>query len=104
LNLQKYRDSRLVVNERAKNNSQTHFGNMHFIQMVEVFKTNVSNREEASNLVNDIHKRFCSYSANFDLEDCDKILRIECANGNVEPKPIIDMLTDAGYQVEVLAG
>ena len=42
---------------------------MYTNQMVEVFKTNVSNREEADTLVNDIHERFCFYSANFDLED-----------------------------------
>jgi hypothetical protein len=75
---------------------------MHTIQMVEVFKTNVGTREEAITLVNNIHERFCSYNANFDLEDCDNILRIECENGHVEPNQIIAILQNSGYHAEVL--
>lgn len=46
---------------------------------VEVFKTNVSTRRYANLLLNQIHKTFTKYHANFDLDGRDKILRIQCA-------------------------
>lgn len=51
--------------------------------MVEVFKTNVEESVHACMLVDQIHKTFKNYKANFDLEDCDKILRVECTTGDI---------------------
>ncbi len=45
--------------------------------MVEVFKTNVEDSSHADLLIEQIHKTYTHYTANFDLEDCDKILRVE---------------------------
>ena len=44
--------------------------------MIEVFKTNVDDRVQANLLVDQIHQTYSDYKANFDLEDCDKILRV----------------------------
>ena len=49
--------------------------------MVEVFKTNVKDPHHAAMLIDCIHKSFDGYNANFDLEDCDKILRVKSASG-----------------------
>ena len=49
--------------------------------MVEVFRTNVKQRDHANILISQIHKAFPDYKANFDLEDCDKILRVDCKGG-----------------------
>ena len=46
--------------------------------MIEVFKTNISNGEEASRLMVEIKKAFAGYKVNFDLSDCDRILRVVC--------------------------
>lgn len=70
--------------------------------MVEVFKTNVKDPLNANMLIYQIHKCFAHYKANFDLEDCDKILRVIHANGIVESSAVIDILRDLGFNAEVL--
>ena len=70
--------------------------------MVEVFKTNVTKLEQAELLLLQIHENFKDYRANFDLEDCDSILRIECCLAEVCAETIITLLKNAGYCAEVL--
>jgi hypothetical protein len=70
--------------------------------MIEVFTTNVDDRRHASMLVDLIHRSFIGYKANFDLEDCDKILRVKCATGPVDSSLLIDLLKDVGFHAEVL--
>lgn len=71
--------------------------------MIEVFKTNVQNQQEANRLIDEIHQAFIDYTANFDLEDCDRILRVQCETGFVQPFLLIRLLKDFGFQAEVLA-
>ncbi|MBX0292603.1 hypothetical protein K3G63_19320 [Hymenobacter sp. HSC-4F20] len=70
--------------------------------MVEVFKTNVQGQRHARRLLTRIHKTFRAYRASFDLEDCDRILRVENAQGSVHPFGLIHLLQEAGFQAEVL--
>ena len=70
--------------------------------MVEVFKTNIQNWEEARAVLARIHKHFSGYLVNFDLEDCDKILRVESHTDIVEAEPIIDIVNSFGFEAEVL--
>ena len=70
--------------------------------MVEVFKTNVNERDHANMLINQIHKIFTDYKANFDLDDCDKILRVKSIKGVIEPSCLIDLLKKFGFHAEVL--
>jgi len=70
--------------------------------MVEVFKTNVIDQEEAKQLINKIHQTFSGYGANFDLDDCDKILRVCCEKGDVRSSLIIDFLKASGFCAEIL--
>lgn len=70
--------------------------------MVEVFKTDVSNRDDANMLINHIHKACIDYKANFDLEDCDKILRVKCTTGYVQPILLINLLKGFGFNAAVL--
>ncbi|EHQ30601.1 hypothetical protein [Mucilaginibacter paludis] len=70
--------------------------------MVEVFKTDVSERCHANMLIAQIHQIFTDYKANFDLEDCDRILRVKCANGTVHPPCLIELLKDFGFHAELL--
>jgi hypothetical protein len=72
------------------------------MEMVEVFKTNVKDPGLANLLINHIHNTFPDYTANFDLEDCDKILRVACTSGTVQPYFLINILNDFGFQAEVL--
>lgn len=70
--------------------------------MIEVFKTDVNTSEAAKRLMLQIHENFKTYQANFDLEDCDLILRIQCHNGVVCAQSIIELLKKNGFYAEVL--
>lgn len=70
--------------------------------MVEVFKTNVCKRAHAQKLVDRIERVFAHYSANFDLDDCDKILRVKCNNGSVETASVINLVREFGFVAEIL--
>ncbi|WP_281235135.1 hypothetical protein [Flavobacterium gelatinilyticum] len=45
--------------------------------IVEIFKTNVQKEAETNYIIAVIKRQFPAYKINFDLEDCDKILRVE---------------------------
>ena len=70
--------------------------------MIEVFKTDVGDRDQANRLIDQIHKIFVGYQANFDLEDCDRILRIRSVGEPVRITPLIDLLHRLGTKAEVL--
>jgi hypothetical protein len=67
--------------------------------MVEVFKTNVQEHAQAAVLSASLAREL-PCRINFDLEDCDRILRIE---GDVIcQETVIRLLRDNGYECEVL--
>jgi tRNA G26 N,N-dimethylase Trm1 len=68
--------------------------------MIEVFKTNVARREQAAKLLEVLENHFPVLKINFDLEDCDKILRVK--GSVVAPERIINVITSNGYQCSVL--
>jgi hypothetical protein len=70
--------------------------------MVEVFKTNVTDWHQAKWLTAQIHRKFTGYQANFDLEDCDHILRVKCRGGAVQASGLIKFLKEAGCEAQVL--
>lgn len=63
--------------------------------VVEVFKTNVQKEADTSYIIAVILTQFPDYKINFDLEDCDKILRVEGVD--LEPNNIIDYVNCLGY-------
>lgn len=71
--------------------------------MVEVFKTNVHEPHHAEMLIAQIHRIFRDYTANFDLEDCDKILRVKSRSGFVQPESLIELMKDFGFTAEILS-
>jgi len=70
--------------------------------MVEVFKTSVQDQDVATRLIDLIHTAFIGYKANFDLQDCDNILRVKSLTGPVESAELIDLLKELGYNAEIL--
>jgi hypothetical protein len=70
--------------------------------MIEVFKTNITDREKAKRLIEEIHKTFAGYKANFDLDDCDKVLRVVSSTGDLEQACFIDWLKKLGCNAEIL--
>ena len=70
--------------------------------MIEVFKTNVKDHDLANILLDQIHKTFVDYKANFDLQDCDNILRVKSATVSIQSDCLINLLKDFGFHAEVL--
>jgi hypothetical protein len=70
--------------------------------MVEVFKTNVKDRGHANRLIELIHSSFADYEANFDLEDCDNILRVKCISESIQSASLISLVKDFGFHAEIL--
>ncbi|WP_125723725.1 hypothetical protein [Flavobacterium ustbae] len=46
-------------------------------KIVEIFKTNVQKESDRDYVIAVMQNQFPEYQINFDLEDCDKILRVE---------------------------
>ena len=70
------------------------------MEMVEVFKTNVEDPGLADLLISHIHQTLPDYQANFDLEDCDKILRI--AGGNFTAVKVAALVNAHGFECLML--
>lgn len=70
--------------------------------MVEVFKTDVTSNRQAKQIVSLLEDYFAGYKVNFDLDDCDRILRVEAGLKAVEPQPVITLLSELGVRAEVL--
>jgi hypothetical protein len=71
------------------------------MEIVEVFKTNVETGEQAERLVALIHENFPHYTANFDLDDCDRILRVKSA-GLIHESALLAILQNNGYDAAIL--
>jgi hypothetical protein len=70
------------------------------LNMVEVFKTNIRQKKQAKTLLGVLAKQFPLFRINFDLEDCDKILRVE--GENIQREKITHLVTAHGYQCHIL--
>ena len=70
--------------------------------MVEVCKTNIKSTKQANQLLAEAHKRFPEYEMNFDLEDCDNILRIESTAQQIDLNTLLQLLQQKGCVAEPL--
>lgn len=68
--------------------------------MVEVFKTDVQLQEQAATLEEKLSSQFPQIKINFDLEDCDKVLRVE--GNSIVSNKIIETLNTSGYFCQVM--
>ena len=70
--------------------------------MVEVFKTNVNRVEHARLIANEIEAITANYRVNFDLYDCDRIMRVKSTEGDIDAVRIILLLKTLGFDAQVL--
>ncbi len=70
--------------------------------MIEAFITNVEKKKDSVFLKNELLKIFKNSEINFDLEDCDKILRIESFNHTVSSEDVISCIENNGFECKVL--
>ena len=68
--------------------------------MVEVFKTNVQKKAQSKILLCVLSEAFPSFKINFDLSDCDKVLRVE--GDNLEALRIMILIKEYGFACEIL--
>lgn len=68
--------------------------------MVEVFKTNVQQNDEARMLIEKLAEQFPTHEINFDLTDCDRILRVQ--GNDIAEEKIIDIVSSFNYHCEIL--
>jgi hypothetical protein len=68
--------------------------------MVEVFKTNVQEFAEAQKLVAVLRRHFPGTKINIDMDDCDKVLRVEGNNLRIEK--LMTLVTEKGFLCTVL--
>lgn len=69
--------------------------------MVEIFKTNIADRAVAEQLVKQLEQYLPASVINFDLDDCDRILRVDSKHDIIEK--VHELLHTQGYICEVLA-
>ena len=69
-------------------------------KMIEVFKTNVQKKAQSKMLLCLLSETFPSFKINFDLSDCDKVLRIE--GDNIEALRIMFLVKEHGFKCEIL--
>jgi hypothetical protein len=68
--------------------------------MVEVFVTNVKRVAAAKEIVALLLENFPDSKINFDLEDCDRVLRVE--GDNFQPGKIMMLVNENGFQCQVM--
>ena len=68
--------------------------------MIEAFKTNVHKKAQSKMLHCILSEAFPSFKINFDLSDCDKVLRVE--GDDMEAIPIMILVKEYGFTCEIL--
>jgi len=69
--------------------------------MVEIFKTNVQRKGEAKMLLLILAEYFPNHKINFDLDGCDKILRVE--GKSIIPESVVELIIANDYECVILA-
>lgn len=70
---------------------------------VEVFKTNINKIKDAKLVAKVLANVLPACKINFDLEDCDRILRIEVVKGQINCRQVITLVQKNGFACEVLS-
>jgi len=70
--------------------------------MVSVYKTNVDEHSEATSILDAIREKVPGSDPSFDLEDCDKVLRVENCTDEIIDRDIREVLQEHGFDMEKL--
>lgn len=70
------------------------------MKSVEIFKTNVQEDQQANELIGYLNDSFPTWKINFDLADCDKILKIE--GPELQSDKVIELFALNGFYCEIL--
>jgi len=70
------------------------------MSVIEVFKTDVTTVNEAGSIVEMLRQHFPGIRINFDLQDCDKILRLEGKDFSTDK--VMMLVHQKGFYCEIL--
>lgn len=70
------------------------------MSIIEVFKTDVETTTDAGDIIKLLLQHFPGSKINFDLQDCDKILRVE--GKNFSSDKIMVLLKENGFHCAIL--
>ena len=68
--------------------------------MVEIFKTNVHDILQAEKIIALLNDHFPAFMINFDLHDCDKILRVK--GESIPINEIVSLVSANGFECSLL--
>jgi len=69
---------------------------------IEVYKTDLDDRLAANKILDEIRRAFPGSDPSFDLEDCDRVLRIEKPGSEIDERRIQNILNTYGYEMNEL--
>jgi hypothetical protein len=69
---------------------------------IKVYKTTVCDKNEALAVEKSIKQKLPDSDVSFDLEDCDKVLRIETSKHRIDDNTIQDIISSFGRKAEPL--
>ncbi|MBN9384737.1 MAG: hypothetical protein J0H74_28540 [Chitinophagaceae bacterium] len=72
------------------------------MKIVQIFKTDVRDRLVARHIVLFLQQTYTHCRINFDLDDCDRILRVESQQGKIEETEIQLLIAKYGHYCEPL--
>lgn len=72
------------------------------MKVVEVFKTNIKNPDTAQLIIEKLKELLPGTKINFDLEDCDCILRVETVCSEIDVNEIMHFIRELNFEIEVL--
>ena len=70
--------------------------------MIEVFRTNVTRKKASKRIREQLLEILPGAFIHFDLEDCDKILRIERREQPIDVLRVIEWMKKTGFECELL--
>lgn len=69
---------------------------------IEIFKTNVIRQKDADRILEAFEKKFPFSKINFDLYDCDRILRVESSEKMNDG--VFELMNRLGFDCDVIEG
>ena len=69
--------------------------------MIGIFRTNISSVHDKNSVINAISNNFSVQACSVDIEDCDRVLRVD-APESLEEHVIIEFVTRLGFSCHIL--